>query len=202
MGGGPFRLLAVCRGNISRSPAAEYLFRAQLDARFEVASAGIGAYQVVGSGVDRWTMALLGKRGIHPTAHAARQLNRAMIGAADLILTMSLAQRSWVVGEVPRALQRTFTLREFSRLAVAVRSQHPRSLSEMIQRAAANRAVYPVALGGCDEIADPNGGSIADYRAAFDAVDATVAVVASEISQFAQLRVPVMARQPHAEFVL
>jgi protein-tyrosine phosphatase len=199
--GEPFKVLAVCHGNISRSPAAEYLLRAALDGRFAVASAGVGAHQVAGSGPDRFTLAMLGKRGIDGSRHVSKQLTAGLIGQAELILTMSPNQRSWVTGEVPGAIGRSFTLLEFARLAVAVRGQGPESVSDMVRRAAASRGVYPVAPGGSDEIADPHGGALEDYRAAFEAVDRAVAVAAGELNGYLRLRTPAPAH-PFAGFVL
>ncbi|MDR1394539.1 MAG: hypothetical protein LBJ62_11410 [Bifidobacteriaceae bacterium] len=195
----PLRILAVCRGNVSRSPAAEYLLRASLDQRFALASAGIGARQVVGSGTDRWTAALLGKRGIDVSPHQARQLNGAIIGQAELILTMEQSQRSWVLAENPAAVKRTFTLVEFARLAVAVRGQNPQSVSDMIRRAADSRAVYRPVDEANDEIPDPHGRLIDDYRTAVSAIDQAVSVVVGELSRYPQLRSPVQAK-PFAGF--
>ncbi|MDR1117854.1 MAG: hypothetical protein LBL01_00960 [Bifidobacteriaceae bacterium] len=197
----PFSVLVVCRGNISRSPAGEHLLRAALDSRFDVRSAGIGAIMVAGQGVDRITGALLGKRGIDSSRHVSRQLDLQTIDASELILTMSLDQRSWVGRESPLAVRRAFTLREFARLAVAVRGQHPQSVSDMVRRAAASRAVYQVAPGGTDQIADPNGGVIDDYVRAFQEVDQAVAVVAGELTRYEPLRSQAHA-QPFAGFVL
>jgi protein-tyrosine phosphatase len=197
----PFRILTVCQGNISRSPAAEHLLRAQLGPRFAVASAGTQAHAVVGSGVDRWTRALLSKRGVDASRHASRQLTGQMIDAAELILTMTPRQRSWVLTEAPTAMRRVFTLVEFARLAVAVRGQRPGSVSDAVRRAAASRAVYPVGRGGTDAIADPHGGSVEDYRTAFAAVEDASIVVAAELSRYDRLRSAAPA-QPFAGFVL
>jgi protein-tyrosine phosphatase len=201
MNGGELGVLVVCHGNISRSAAGEHLLRASVGQRFRVSSAGIGAHMVAGKGVDRVTRALLGKRGIDASRHSAQQLHSGLIAGAELILTMNLEQRSWVSGEAPLALQRTFTLREFARLATAVRSQRPQSVTDMIRRAATSRAVYPVAAGGTDEIADPHGGSIDDYKAAFSAVERSVEVVAAELMRYERLRTAAPS-QPFAGFVL
>ncbi|MDR2252588.1 MAG: hypothetical protein LBD97_01790 [Bifidobacteriaceae bacterium] len=201
MTGRPFAILTVCEGNISRSPAAQFLLAAALGKCFTVESAGVAADGVAGRPVDRWTRSYLSKRGVNSSAHGARQLNGALIGNAELILTMTLDQRAWVVAEVPRALRRTFTIREFARLALAVRGQNPNSLSDMVRRAAASRAVYPVAPGGSDEIADPAGGLPADYEAAFEMIDRAVALIVPELTRYERLRAPAGAR-PHAGFVL
>jgi protein-tyrosine phosphatase len=143
---------------------------------------------VQGDPMDRWTLAMLGKLGVDGRGHRARQLARPLIERAELILAMSLDQRSWIAAEVPQALPRTFTLREFARLAVAVRGFQSQSVAEMIGRAAANRAVYPVAPGGSDEIRDPAGGTLDDFRAAVEAVRQCSVQIARELNGHDRLR--------------
>jgi low molecular weight protein-tyrosine phosphatase len=124
-GGSPevFRLLYVCTGNICRSPFAQFHTRFLLGARlgpwahaFAVHSAGVSA--VRGHGMHEDTRALLASRRDHPdvAAFAARQLPDRDVLLADLVLTMTREHRSTVLGDVPRALPTTFTLREFARL--------------------------------------------------------------------------------------
>jgi protein-tyrosine phosphatase len=109
-------LLVVCTGNICRSPAAELLLRAGLgDGGPAVVSAGIAAR--AGEPVAAPVADLLAGAGIDPAGFAARQLQPSMLREARLVLTMTTAQRSAVVGRAPAVVRRTFTLREFSDLA-------------------------------------------------------------------------------------
>jgi protein-tyrosine phosphatase len=142
---------------------------------------------------------LLGKCGIDASHHVSRQLNGRIISGAELILTMELSQRSWVSGEVPGVMRRTFTLLEFARLAVAMRGSHPESLEDMVQRAAANRAVYPVAPDGSDEIADPNGRTIEVYRTVFTQIQNAIQGIAQELLRYPQLR-SLVKTEPFAGF--
>ncbi|MEB3362474.1 MAG: low molecular weight protein-tyrosine-phosphatase [Synechococcaceae cyanobacterium] len=87
----PIRLLFVCLGNICRSPAAEGVFLHQIAAenlqhRFVVDSAGIGAWHV-GQPADPRMRAAAQRRGIHLPSRA-RQLEPADLQAFDRILTM------------------------------------------------------------------------------------------------------------------
>ncbi|WP_172592044.1 hypothetical protein [Subtercola boreus] len=115
----PFTVLMVCTGNICRSPLAEQLLRSRLGeaglhASTTVSSAGLGA--VVGAPMEEHAAAVsLHFRG-QPGEFRARQLRSAMVADADLVLTMTRAQRDEVIKRNPRALQRTFTLTEFSKL--------------------------------------------------------------------------------------
>jgi protein-tyrosine phosphatase len=196
----PFRILTVCHGNICRSPVAEYLLREALGPEdFTVSSAGIGA--VVGWGVHEAMAELLAARGIDTTGFAARQLNFKIINDAELILTMTLRQRAWIAEEVPAAIRRTFTMREFARLAAAVRAESPDSVQAMVAAAAASRAVYQLREGDTDEIADPYGREESAYTEAFSAIQAAVAPIKSELTHYPELR-SAPGKDPFADFVL
>jgi protein-tyrosine phosphatase len=114
---GAVSVLVVCTGNVCRSPAAEVLLRAGLGRRsgIRVASAGLEAR--VGEPVDGPMRQLLADRGLSTAAAVGRQLTPDLVRAADLVLTMTTDQRSAVVAQVPAAVRRTFTLREFADLA-------------------------------------------------------------------------------------
>lgn len=113
------RILFVCMGNICRSPTAERLsagLAAQMGIRdFIAASAGIHA--VIGHPVHRFAAEVLIGLGGDPTNFAARQLTPRIASDADLVLTMTSAQRIAVLELAPRQLRRTFTLGEASLLA-------------------------------------------------------------------------------------
>lgn len=117
-----FTVLLVCTGNICRSALAERLGRAYLDDRLgddahlvRLSSAGVGA--VVGSPMHPDSALVLQGYGGDPAGFAARQLVEDMAIDADLTLTMTRAHRRRVLELAPRALARTFTLREAARLA-------------------------------------------------------------------------------------
>jgi protein-tyrosine phosphatase len=112
-----FSVLFVCTGNICRSALAERLARAYLDAALgddaalvRVHSAGVQA--VVGSGVHPDSALVLAGLGGDAGGFAARQLVDDLAIDADLILSMTRAHRRAVLKAAPRALSRTFTLRE------------------------------------------------------------------------------------------
>jgi len=62
---------------------------------------------------------LLAAEGVSAEDFRASQATPARLQAADLVLTMTLAQRAWTVGEAPAVLKRAFTLNEFARLVAA-----------------------------------------------------------------------------------
>lgn len=61
------------------------------------------------------------RRGVADAGgHRARRLRASMVDEADLIIALATEHRSEIVGLVPRALGRTFTLLEFARLTRSV----------------------------------------------------------------------------------
>ena len=109
-----FTVLAVCTGNVCRSPAVERLLASKLGATVQVASAGTHA--LVGHPISEPMAALLRKSGVETNGFQAQCLSQQMLRQSNLILPMTRAQRALVVELWPAAVRRTFTLREFARL--------------------------------------------------------------------------------------
>lgn len=182
-------VLVVCTANICRSPAAAAVLERYLgDDAVRVSSAGLEAR--AGSPMDD-TMARL--VDVPTGQFTARQVTPAMIQVADLVLVMTREQRSAVVGKVPTAVRRTFTLREFADLAVlAERSDgHPAGTTPAV-RLLALIAAAPRLRGlrghvTVDDIEDPYGrgdkanatAAAAIQRAAGDLADALLTEGAS-----------------------
>lgn len=118
----PSTVLTVCVGNICRSPLAEQLLRARLEQAglgdVELLSAGLRA--VVGAPMEPWPAALSREYGGDPTGAVGKQLSAEIVGASDLVLTMTRSQRDDLVKRHPTAAQRTFTLAEFGRIIDAL----------------------------------------------------------------------------------
>jgi protein-tyrosine phosphatase len=151
-------ILAVCTGNICRSPAVEHLLANQLGPTVSVSSAGTHA--LVGHPISEPMAALLQRVGVEPQPFEARRLSEHMLKEADLILPMTRAQRGFIVELWPAAVRRTFTLREFARLLTlvdpsALPSGAPRDrLSAAIRLAAAERGRERVPSEE-DDVIDP-----------------------------------------------
>jgi protein-tyrosine phosphatase len=113
-----FTILAVCTGNVCRSPAVERLLANQLGPTVSTSSAGTHA--LVGHPISEPMAALLRRIGVEPEPFEARRLSEQMLRDADLILSMTRAQRGLIVELWPAAVRRVFTLREFARLLTLV----------------------------------------------------------------------------------
>ena len=80
----------MCTANICRSPMAEAIFNALVsDANMthEATSAGVAA--LVGEPIAPGARAVLDEAGVHAGEHRARQVDRAMLEEADLVLAMT-----------------------------------------------------------------------------------------------------------------
>ena len=117
-----FSILVVCLGNVCRSPVAERLLRARFEQwlgdgadAVQVSSAGLRA--MVGDPINDFSAAELRRLGGDPEDFFATQVTSQRVTDADLVLTATRDLRSRVLEEAPRALKRTFTIREFAALA-------------------------------------------------------------------------------------
>ena len=174
----PFTILAVCTGNVCRSPAVERLLRQRLGPTVVVASAGTSA--LVGEPIAAPMAELLATCGADTDEFHARLVSPQLIEAAELVLTATRAHRSLVVEMWPAAVRRTFTVREFARLlgqvdkAALPTGSPAERLRPAIPMAAAQRGWVPQAE---DDIVDPYGRDRGAYKAAFGAILPAVATI-------------------------
>jgi protein-tyrosine phosphatase len=173
----PFSILAVCTGNICRSPAVERLLASKLGPTVTVSSAGTHA--LVGHPISDPMAALLLDSGFKPDSFEARRLSEHMLKEADLILCMTRAQRGLVVELWPAAVRRAFTLREFTRLLTQVdpaalpAGQLAERLRGAVRLAAAERGKERTSPDE-DDVVDPFRLSKAVYVASFAQITAAV----------------------------
>lgn len=186
-----FNLLFVCTGNICRSPFAEIITRHLLTGRlgggadaFDVSSAGVQA--VVGAPMherSRRELVPWHLDGAAAESFVARQLDPAVVVAADLVLGVNVRHRSTVIDRVPEALGTCFSLREFARLAAGV---EPHALpDEPVARAHAlvdlvrtRRGLTPPAPPDADRVPDPvRGNQHAHHVAATLITEAATTIV-------------------------
>jgi len=176
-----FAVLFVCTGNVCRSPVAERLFLARLAPGAPVTASSAGAGALEGYGIDGPSAAALRELGADPAGHQARSLTESMVAEANLILTAQTAHRGAVLQANPTAMRRTFTLREFGRLAAALPS--PRGLPALeglrarVSEVADQRGVVSAGQPRGDDIGDPFGASFDIARACAAQVGAAVDAV-------------------------
>lgn len=171
-------VLVVCTGNVCRSPAAELLLSSRLGgAGVRVASAGTRA--LVGEPVHPPMAGLLREAGVDPAAFVARDLRPEELRSADLVLTMTRAQRSAVATLVPGAVRRTFLLLELADIAAcAAADGWPDVPPTAAARLAALPGLAPRYRGPARaaelEVPDPYRRPVEEYRRSLAAVEAAV----------------------------
>lgn len=103
VGGGTYRVVLVCSGNICRSPMAEVVVRSLLEEQglddvVVVESSGTGDWHV-GEQADRRALAALAARGYDASTHRARQFDAGDLSSVDLVVALDRgherALRSW-----------------------------------------------------------------------------------------------------------
>jgi len=155
-------LLFVCTANICRSAFAAELGR-HLSSHIGCSSAGTRGFD--SAPMDPPMAHELAARGVDATGFRSRALTPAMLREADLVLTMEVAHRTWILGDAPELVAKVFTLAQF---ANAVSAADPaltgRGLLDVVRH---NRGHARASL----DVADPYAGGPAAAEAAAAHID-------------------------------
>jgi protein-tyrosine phosphatase len=177
-----FSILTVCSGNICRSPMAEQLLRAGLADLPGVRVSSAGTVGLVGSPMDAQAAALSAQFGVTDSAlHVARELSAPIVGDAQLVFAMAREHRRAVVEYEPRAARRTFTIREFSRIAAEITNDDLADISAISKNDIAGRLSAAVTIvasmrGMVDRPASPEDDDVIDpYRRSVDVYERSAA---------------------------
>lgn len=174
-----FRVLFICTGNICRSPAAERLLTSALalaehNSSSEVLVGSAGMRPVLDAAIEPQAARLLTAAGVDVSGFSARRLTPGLLGGADLVLGLARDHRSAAVQMWPSALRRTFTLREFARLATRISPAElaaavgdgaslPDRLRTLVELAPLHRS--PVVHPDLDDVPDPFGREVEVFEA-------------------------------------
>ena len=134
---------------------------------------------MVGAGVDIETARALAAEGVDAGDHVARRLTERRVAQADLVLAAEGSHRLAVAELRPDAISRTFTLREFERLAIAAIEGKAHGPQGLVEVAVALRGACGDRAGGRRH-RGPIGGPTRRTRAAVRTISsATYAVAAA-----------------------
>lgn len=167
---GGLSVLVLCTANVCRSPVAQAELEARLDpALFRIQSAGLNA--IDGQERDPLTVRRIQALG-GDTRTRSRAVTLDLVRTADLILTMTVAQRGKLVELAPERVRSAFTLRELElvarRLLADTDTLH--QVRDLVGAFAVHRG-EAVARSSRDlDIRDPTGRRARDYETAFEAI--------------------------------
>ena len=140
----------ICTGNTCRSPMAEALFQAKNLPNMDVRSAGI--YAMDGGDISENAKQVISDKGID-FIHFSRQVNEEDLRWADLVLTMTTAHKQMLGQTFPYVIEKTFTLKEFTK---------------------------PY---GPQDVSDPFGGDVQTYRKTFLELDILIEELATKLME-------------------
>jgi protein-tyrosine phosphatase len=176
-------ILVVCTGNVCRSPLGEKFLSRQLNGTARaVTVSSAGTHAMLGGKLPAEILALGAAHNAPVDEHIPQQLTDELIHMSDLILTAERVHRSDVVSRVPRASAKTFTLKQFARLAQEHESSIAcgelaaptvTSLIDFVAEIADFRSrASPPMSADYDDIADPYLLTQQDYDAALNEIKA------------------------------
>lgn len=176
-------VLFVCHANLCRSPMAEYAARRLLTGQpVTVASAGTDA--VEGLAMHPYAAVIAAETGEDPASFRSRRLLPEHLTGAVLVLTATRRQRSICTALAPAALHRTFTLRQFGRLAAAAEpppDEQDDPVRAAVAAAALARGRLQPAPSDADDLRDPVGGTPEDFRRCAEEIDRALRPLATLI---------------------
>lgn len=190
-----FTVLFVCTGNVCRSPLAELLLRQSINTP-SITTLSAGTQAMVGHQMPEIQRDIAAQLGLETSEqHRAQQLTLQHIESADLILGMERQHRSEAVKLSPRALRRTFTLREFARITEVVpdedisfseRSNLVENMKAVVEAAAVNRGLVATLEDPEDDnVVDPYRRSQQTYMESRDQVMTALGAVVNYLNRAA-----------------
>lgn len=121
-------ILVVCEGNICRSPVARAFLTRALPS-VPVRSAGTRA--VVGRRADPLAIQIAHEHGMDISHHVAEVLSIEHVSTADMVLTMTNAQRGLILKHFPFARGKVFRLGEHEQIDITDPYQRHRAIFEL-----------------------------------------------------------------------
>lgn len=192
MTGQQFEILFVCHANLCRSPLAERLARKAFDDAFGAAGAQVvtssaGTHAHEGTSMHSGSARVLSERGIDSGGFTSRRLNESILMSADLVLTAARSQRAACATMAPAITRRTFTVRQFTRFTTeapqfAVSGDPTQRLQSLLTQIASMRHLVPPVSADADDLPDPVGQPVEEFRFCADELWRTMRLVTDVIT--------------------
>lgn len=107
-------VLAICTGNICRSPLAEGILKKILGHDHGVRISSAGTHALDGNPPSEFALIAAHEQGIDISGHRSRRVYENSILQSDIILCMEPAHMEWVLSLVPSVYEAVYNLAEFS----------------------------------------------------------------------------------------
>jgi protein-tyrosine-phosphatase len=107
-------ILAVCTGNICRSPMAEGILRSIFSGNHDLTISSAGTHALEGNPATEFAVIAAREHGIDISCHRARMLTTDIIEQSQMILCMEPSHTEWVLSSVVSASDRVYNIAEFS----------------------------------------------------------------------------------------
>jgi len=195
----PIHVLVVCTGNLCRSPIIEHALRQRLPHDGSVVVRSAGTRMASGREAPEQTLRAAARLGLDLRGHRTTSLTASDVASADLVLGAAREHRRAAVSIEPRALRRTFTLRELGRI-VASGAPLPIAADDAVDpadRVASWVASTSALRGSTTRPARPEDDDVVDpWGQADEVFDETLAQLMPSVDRVAQALGSVLSAAP------